>query len=223
MDFDDIVATFSADFITLVMAIAGEFAEVINYKENTYLLERREEGWQEVKVPAEGKSVFIRSIKIAPFVINLSAELNIKKLNLQNNLLLTTIMSTFGIVISNIDNAPFEMTGIEISDCIDTVPSITAKLVAHYKRTCVNQLYKVFGSLNILGNPLNLFRNISTGVRDLKEKPAQGFVNGPAEFGLGIVEGTGSLVAHSVGGAFNSISKVTGTVSSGLAMLAFDK
>ena len=132
-------------------------------------------------------------------------------------------MSTFGIVISNIDNAPFEMTGIEINDCIDTVPSITAKLIAHYKRTCISQLYKVFGSLNILGNPLNLFRNISTGVKDLKEKPAQGFVNGPAEFGLGIVEGTGSFVAHSVGGAFNSISKVTGTVSSGLATLAFDK
>lgn len=42
MDFDDIVATFSADFITLVMAISGEFGEVINYKENTYLLDKQE-------------------------------------------------------------------------------------------------------------------------------------------------------------------------------------
>jgi vacuolar protein sorting-associated protein 13A/C len=29
-------------------------------------------------------------------------------------------------------------------------------------------------------------------------------------------------VAHSVGGAFNSLSKITGTVSTGLANLAFD-
>lgn len=115
------------------------------------------------------------------------------------------------------------MTGIEIDDCIDTVDSITRQLVTHYKQTCIKQFYKIFGSLNIIGNPLSLFRNISTGVKDLKEKPAKGFVNGPAEFGLGIVEGTGSLLAHSVGGAFNSISKVTGTVSTGLATLAFDK
>jgi vacuolar protein sorting-associated protein 13A/C len=72
------------------------------------------------------------------------------------------------------------MTGIEINDCIDTVDSITNKLVTHYKRTCINQLYKVFGSLNIIGNPMSLFRNISTGVKDLTEKPARGFVNGPA-------------------------------------------
>lgn len=124
---------------------------------------------------------------------------------------------------SNIDSAPIEMTGIEIDDCIDTVDSITRQLVTHYKQTCIKQFYKIFGSLNIIGNPLSLFRNISTGVKDLKEKPAKGFVNGPAEFGLGIVEGTGSLLAHSVGGAFNSISKVTGTVSTGLATLAFDK
>lgn len=91
-----------------------------------------------------------------------------KKLNLQNNLFVKTILSTIGIVVSNIDNAVFNMDGIEINDCIDTVDNITGRLIAHYKRNCVNQLYKVVGSLNIIGNPSSLFRNISTGVRDLK-------------------------------------------------------
>lgn len=76
-------------------------------------------------------------------------------------------MSAFGVVMSNIDNAPVSMTGIKIDDCIDTVDSITKKLVDHYKRTCINQFYKIFGSLNIIGNPLSLFRNISTGFKDL--------------------------------------------------------
>jgi vacuolar protein sorting-associated protein 13A/C len=31
------------------------------------------------------------------------------------------------------------------------------------------------------------------------------------------------LIAHSIGGALNSVSKVTGTISTGLAVLAFDK
>ena len=132
-------------------------------------------------------------------------------------------MSTIGIVMSNIDRAPINMTGIQIKDCIDTVDSISNKLIAHYKKNCISQVYKIVGSLNIIGNPISLFRNISTGVKDLTTKPAQGFVKGPAEFGIGIAQGTSSLVAHSIGGAFNSISKVTGTVSSSLAMLAFDK
>lgn len=126
-------------------------------------------------------------------------------------------------VVSNIDGAPIVMNGIEITDCIDTVETITSELISRYKSDFTAQLYKVFGSLNIIGNPMSLFKNISTGIRDLKDKPAQGFVNGPAEFGLGIAEGTRSLIAHSVGGAFNSLSGITGTVSTGLATLAFDK
>ena len=94
--------------------------------------------------------------------------MNLKNLNLQNNIFLTTILSTIGIMVSNIDSAPITMTGIEISDCIDTVDSITNRLVSHYKSTCVSQFYKIVGSLNIIGNPLSLFRNISTGVKDLK-------------------------------------------------------
>ena len=83
-----------------------------------------------------------------------------------------TILSTVGIVISNIDNATIEMTGISIDDCIDTLDSISNQLIAHYKQTCIRQLYKIFGSLNIIGNPLSLFRNISTGFKDLTQKPA---------------------------------------------------
>lgn len=100
---------------------------------------------------------------------------------------------------------------------------INQKLINHYKNTVIKQFYKIFGSLNIIGNPIGLFRNISTGIKDLKDKPSEGFVQGPLEFGKGIAEGTSSLIAHSIGGALNSVSKVTGTISTGLAVLAFDK
>jgi len=96
-------------------------------------------------------------------------------------------------------------------------------MIHHYKSNCMNQLYKVVGSLNIIGNPLGLFRNIKTGFVDLYEKPAEGFVKGPAEWGKGLAKGAGSLVAHSVGGIFDTVSKITGTVSGGLAILVFDK
>lgn len=76
--------------------------------------------------------------------------------------------------------------------------------------------------MNIIGNPISLFKNISTGIQAFKDKPSEGFVEGPLEFGRGIADGTTSLIAHSIGGAFNSVEKVTGTIASGLAVLAFD-
>lgn len=42
----------------------------------------------------------------------------------------------------------------------------------HYKSAVIKQFYKVFGSLNIIGNPVGFFRNVSTGFRDLKDKPS---------------------------------------------------
>lgn len=134
-----------------------------------------------------------------------------------------TIVNALGVVITNIEGAPIIFDGIVINDCVDTVQGINQKLMEHYKGSVMRQLYKVFGSLNILGNPVSLFRNISTGFKDLKDKPAEGFVQGPLEFGKGLAEGTSSLIAHSVGGALNSVSKVTGAVGSGLAALTFDK
>lgn len=56
---------------------------------------------------------------------------------------------------------------------------INSKLMEHYKGSVLRQLYKIFGSLNIIGNPVSLFRNISTGFKDLKDKPAEGLVEGP--------------------------------------------
>ena len=68
-----------------------------------------------------------------------------------------------------------------------------------------------------------MLRNVSTGVKDLVILPAEGFNSGPSSFGCGVVKGTGSLILHSVGGVFNSVSKATSAVSNGLSALAFDK
>jgi vacuolar protein sorting-associated protein 13A/C len=75
----------------------------------------------------------------------------------------------------------------------------------HYKRNMILQIYKLLGAVNLIGNPAGLFTNIATGLQDLVEKPAEGSVKGPLELGMGIVQGAQSLIAHTVGGALNSV------------------
>lgn len=50
----------------------------------------------------------------------------------------------------------------------------------------------------------------------------EGLVQGPLETGMGIMKGSASLLTKTISGAFNSISKITGTMSSGLYALSMD-
>lgn len=51
----------------------------------------------------------------------------------------------------------------------------------------------------------------------------EGLVKGPLETGFGIMQGSASLVTKTISGAFNAVSKMTGSVSSGVAALTMDE
>ncbi len=94
--------------------------------------------------------------------------MRLNELDIESVVFFGTIINALGVVITNIENAPIKFDGIDISNCIDTVGGIQQKLLAHYKSSVMKQLYKVFGSLNIIGNPVSLFKNISAGVKALQ-------------------------------------------------------
>ena len=54
----------------------------------------------------------------------------------------------------------------------------------------------VIGSLEILGNPTGLIRNIGTGVSDLFRMPYEGLTRGPGAFIGGVSRGMASLLKH---------------------------
>ena len=80
----------------------------------------------------------------------------------------------------------------------------------------------MLGSLSIIGNPIGFFNNITTGVSDFIEKPLEGLVHGPLEAGMGLASGAVSLVKNIIAGAFNSINKISGSFSTGIAHLCLD-
>jgi len=47
-------------------------------------------------------------------------------------------------------------------------------------------------------------------------------MKGPIEGSLGLIQGTGSLMAHTVGGAAGSISKITNSLNRGFLVLSAD-
>lgn len=204
VDMNDLVLHASTPFLKLIMQLVKEYQEVTKSESEFYIVPKIDT-WEGLEPPKEGSKTFIKSIKIAPFTIEISAELRLNELDTESVVFFGTIVNALGVVITNIEGAPIFFDGVIINDCVDTMQGINKKLIEHYKGSVMRQLYKVFGSLNILGNPVSLFRNISTGFKDLKDKPSEGFVEGPLEFGKGLAQGTSSLIAHSIGGALNSV------------------
>jgi vacuolar protein sorting-associated protein 13A/C len=73
----------------------------------------------------------------------------------------------------------------------------------------------VAGSSNILGNPISFFSNLGTGIYDFFTEPLSNLVDHPEEFGSGLIQGTNSLLQHSMFGIADTTSKLASTVSKG--------
>jgi len=73
-----------------------------------------------------------------------------------------------------------------------------------------------------LGNPVSLFKGVSSGVEDFFYEPYKGLARGPKDFAKGIQEGTVSLVKNSMGGVFNATTGITDSIGKGIAQATLD-
>ena len=124
------------------------------------------------------------------------------------------------LLIANLDNAPIGLSGISMINIYDSQGAVITALLNRYKEEGKKVFFKIL-AIDLIGNPVALFGNISSGVKDLIEKPAESFLYGPLEGTKGLAIGATSLVKHTLTGTFNSIGKVTGSVASGFATLTF--
>jgi len=169
-----------------------------------------------------GGNLYIKKLILNALFFNISFQLKKKDASEDGFFLLSLLTSVLGTALANLDNAPLTLSGIVLENVFDSKQAIKKKIIDKYKDEATRSIPKLIGSLDIVGNPVGLFNNISTGVVDLVEKPMQGFLQGPLEGGVGIVMGASSLMKNTVSGTFNSIGKVTGSLASGLSNLAMD-
>ena len=85
------------------------------------------------------------------------------------------------------------------------------ELIKHYSTEGIKKIYKILGSTDIIGNPVNFIEGLGTGFFDLVNEPRKGFLLGPKQFGKGILKGLGGLLSGIVGGAAGMIQRFSGT------------
>ncbi len=87
----------------------------------------------------------------------------------------------------------------------------------------IAQAYKVVGSFEVLGNPIDAVSRLGEGVKDFFYAPAEGLMQSPLAFGKGLIRGSSSLLRNSVAGLFGAFSAMTGSLGRGFALLSGDE
>ena len=137
---------------------------------------------------------------------------------LQTNKMLSSLLNA----VSDIEKAQLSLNGSTIFNFQGNWSDLITNLLTLYKQGFLNEIHKMFGSIDLIGSPLNLFQSLSKGVNDFFQKPKEGVIHGPLQGVLGLVDGSVSFVKHTVDGTFGSASKLTGGVSKSMLLLTQD-
>ena len=74
------------------------------------------------------------------------------------------------------------------------------------------RIFKIIGSLDILGNPTGYASAISKGFLEIFEAPRRGLIHGPLGFGEGVAKGFGKFLTTVISSSFDFVGKISGTL-----------
>ncbi|KAH0564849.1 hypothetical protein GP486_001757 [Trichoglossum hirsutum] len=182
----------------------------------------------EPKQEQQGRDVYFELLNIQPAQMDLSfvrtERVNVEDKTTSRNPVMF-FLNVLTMAIGNVNDAPVRLNALMLENARVSIPVLLQHIQNHYSQEFFYQVHKILGSADFLGNPVGLFNNISSGVADIFYEPYQGFVmtDRPQELGIGIAKGATSFVKKSVFGVTDSMSKVTGSISKGLAAATMDK
>lgn len=137
--------------------------------------------------------------------------------------------------IPNIENAPLKLNALLIEHPFATPEQLADRITKHYVVQAIKGSYKLLGSVEFLGNPVNIVSSFGTGFKDFFYEPISGVVHGEGEFGKAVskvqsssielttLQGAKSLAKKSVYALFSGSSKITSELSNALTHVTMDR
>ncbi|KAL7343935.1 hypothetical protein BJY59DRAFT_711306 [Rhodotorula toruloides] len=176
---------------------------------------------------SKGGDLYFEVLHLHPIQLDLSFmrtdRVNVEqKLNSHNPLYF--FINALTMALGNVNDAPVRLNALVIENARLSLPVLQERLTVHYSDEFFGQLYRVLGSADVLGNPVGLFTNVSSGVADFFIQPYDSIMmNGNKDLGIGIARGAGSLAKKTVFGLSDSLTKISGSIGKGLSAATLDK
>ncbi|KAJ5640466.1 hypothetical protein N7528_000091 [Penicillium herquei] len=176
-----------------------------------------------------GQDVYFELLHLQPMQLDISF-MRTERVNAEDGAMqpsnpLMFIVNVMTMSMGNVNDAPIRLNALMLENARVSFGRLVNNVRAHYTQEFVRQVHIILGSADFLGNPVGLFNTVSSGVADIFYEPYQGLVmtDRPQELGVGIAKGATSFVKKSVFGFSDSMAKLTGSMSKGLAAATLDK
>ncbi|KAJ5815089.1 hypothetical protein N7474_006866 [Penicillium riverlandense] len=175
-----------------------------------------------------GQDVYFELLHLQPMQLDISF-MRTERVNVEDTIQpsnpLMFFINIMTMSMGNVNDAPIRLNALMLENARVSFGRLVSNVRAHYTQEFVRQVHIIVGSADFLGNPVGLFNNVSSGVAAIFYEPYQGMVmtDRPQELGYGIAKGATFFVKKSVFGFSDSMAKLTGSMSKGLAAATLDK
>jgi len=197
---------------------ADDGDEVIDDKKNQL------QSWRSNLITDAANTVYIEHFKGSPLCIEISIfkQTRVNNGGKKDKNAIFDLLSSLGLSFTNITGAPMTLNALEIENVYGSQAVVKELLINHYSSNIKSNVLKLIGSTDLFGNPTDFVNTLGTGARQFYYAPKEGFMKGPLQGGLGLLKGTGSLMAHAAGGFSGSVSKITNSLNRGFLVLSAD-
>ena len=159
-------------------------------------------------------NVYIEQLILHPISVNVTySHTEWPRTQEENVLVLLSYIPSFAAV----DRFPIQLSSFTVDQVLDSVESLTTRVLKKTLYDLQTHLAHLAGSLAILGRPVGLVKNIGGGVQALFYEPWEGLMKSPQSFFIGIGKGTGQFVSGLVVGTLESSASLVGSYSSGIS------
>ena len=182
-----------------------------------------------IKSSENPNMMFINYLMLAAMKINLTLRIDLSAFDV--SVLpgfVIKIIASLGNSLARISDSPLRFSEMIHVNVFKDMTEMIWLLISHYQRQGLIEIYKIIGSIDLLGNPVGFVDKIGTGFIEFFNEPRKGFIanNNKSAFvnvGEGLAKGFGSLISNIVGGSFDVVGKITGTLLSATKTITGEK
>ena len=154
---------------------------------------------------------FIKNIAIGSLVIILTTRIDLNSFHVIP-IIVSGLSSFIGNIFTHITDYNLYLPSLYYTDVFSDTYTLGSQLFNSYLNQLKRRIFKIIGSLDVIGNPTGYATSISKGFLEIFEAPRRGLIHGPLGFGEGVAKGFGTFITTVVSSSFDIVGKISGTL-----------
>ncbi|EXB26144.1 Putative vacuolar protein sorting-associated protein 13C [Morus notabilis] len=179
--------------------------------------------WQQIYLLAKRqRKIYVEVFEISP--VNLTLSFSSAPWILRKGILTSGefLVHRGLMALADVEGAQVHLKRLTISHHISSWESIQEIFIRHCTRQLLHEMYKVFGSAGVIGNPMGFARTLGLGIRDFLSVPARTIFQSPTGLITGMAQGTTSLLRNTVYAVSDAATQFSKAAHKGIVAFTFD-